>query len=165
MSIWKVIFATLVIFSAGVITGVLGYNRYAQTVAPAVAPEAASPQSPLNNWPLPHAKTEQGTNSPVKVKVDFVSRFGKQLSLSPEQTSRIEQILADSQKRTKEVSDGIAPLLREEVRHTRELIRSELTPEQAKKYDEVVRPNKKKKDDIPVKGNLPRKVAKQEIEG
>ncbi len=53
--------------------------------------------------------------------------------------------MADSQKRTKEISDGIAPFLREEVKHTRELIRTELTADQSRKYDEMVRPNKQKK--------------------
>jgi hypothetical protein len=165
VSIWKVIFATLVIFGAGVITGVLGYNRfYPPAMVSVQGPEASVPQSPINPWP--HVtKGPQGTNSPVKVRNDFLTRFGKQLELTPEQSGRIEQILSDSQKRTKEISDGIAPFLREEVRHTRELIRTELTPEQSRKYDEMVRPNKqKKKEEMPVKG-FPRKVAKQEVDG
>jgi len=165
VSIWKVIFATLVIFGAGVITGVLGYNRVNQTNMVSTVPEsAAQTQSPLNTWHPP--KQEQGTNSPAKVKNDFLGRFGKQLELTTEQSVRIEQIIADSQKRTKEISDGIAPLLREEVRHTRELIRNELTADQSRKYDDMVRPNKqKKKEEMPGKGNFQRKVTKQEIDG
>lgn len=166
MSIWKVIFATLVIFGAGVVTGVLGYNRFcAPALATTAGVEAAAPQSPINPW-LHVGKQAQGTNNPAKVKNDFVARFGKQLELTSEQSIRIEQILADSQKRTKEISDGIAPFLREEVRHTRELIRTELTADQSRKYDEMVRPNKqKKKEEMPGKGNFQRKVAKQEIDG
>ena len=37
----------------------------------------------------------------------------------------------------------VAPYVREEVRHTRELIRNELTVQQLQKYDEIFRPKKK----------------------
>ncbi len=82
MSIWKVIFATLVIFGAGVITGVLGYNRfYPPALVSAPGGDAAVQQSPINPWPHV-AKAPQGTNSPAKVKNDFIARFGKQLELT-----------------------------------------------------------------------------------
>ena len=89
------------------------------------------------------------TTHSLKVKNDFLTRFGQQLELTSEQRARIEQIMGDSQKRTKEISDSVAPYLREEVRHTRELIRNELTSQQLQKYDEIFRP--KKKLDVPKK--------------
>lgn len=141
MSVWKVIFATLVIFGAGVITGGLFVNRMHHTApAPAAADQPA--KHPLDVWERPQVNTNAAPHS-LKVKNDFITRFGVQLELTTEQRGRIEQILSDSQKRTKEISDSVAPYVREEVRHTRELIRNELTPQQLQKYDEIFRPKKK----------------------
>lgn len=161
MSVWKVILATLVIFGAGIITGALFVNRLHQTSPVAAIPEAGTNRHPLNPWETPVINTNAPTRS-MKVKNDFLNRFGQQLELTSEQHARIEQILADSQKRTKEISDSVAPYLREEVRHTRELIRNELTAEQLTKYDEIFRPKAKKKLDEP---GMPKKNARLVTQG
>jgi len=148
VSIWKVIFATLVIFGAGIVTGGLFVNRMHQAVPAVVSAPNESTKHPLSVWNPPQLSTNSTPHS-QKVRNDFVTRFGQQLELTSEQRLRIEQIMGDSQKRTKQISDSIAPYLREEVRHTRELIRNELTDEQLVKYDEIFRP--KKKPDVPKK--------------
>lgn len=142
MSVWKVILATLVIFGAGVITGGLFVNRMHVNAPVAAAAADESNRHPLNPWMAPQLHTNAPPRS-VKIKEDFLSRFGTQLGLTSEQRMRIEQILSDSQKRTKEISDSVAPYVREEVRHTRELIRNELTSQQLQRYDEIFRPKKK----------------------
>ncbi len=143
MNIWKVILATLVIFGAGVITGGLFVNRM-HTAAPvaAAAPDDSN-RHPLSSWIPPQVSTNNPPPVAAGKAKDFVARFGQQLELNTEQRNRIGQILGDSQKRTKEISDSVAPYLREEVRHTRELIRNELTSQQLQKYDEIFRPKKK----------------------
>ncbi|HEY1173075.1 MAG TPA: hypothetical protein VGH19_17030 [Verrucomicrobiae bacterium] len=157
MSIWKVILATLVIFGAGVITGGLFVNRMHVTAPVVAAPADDSNRHPLSTWVPPQANTNNPPPAAVGKAKDFVARFGAQLELTSEQRTRIEQIMSDSQKRTKGISDSVAPYVREEVRHTRELIRNELTAQQLQKYDEILRP--KKKND-PSKKN-----AKMVIEG
>jgi hypothetical protein len=143
VSIWKVIFATLVIFGAGLITGGLFVNRMHQAAPAAVSAPDESTKHPLSVWERPIINTNNPPPAVNKVKNDFVTRFGQQLELTSEQRLRIELIMGDSQKRTKQISDSIAPYLREEVRHTRELIRNELTAQQLLKYDEIFRPKKK----------------------
>ena len=71
---------------------------------------------------------------------------------------------ANAQKRTKVISDSVAPYLREEVRHTRELIRNELTVQQLQKYDEIFRP-RKKVDGPGVKPSMPKKNTRAVTEG
>jgi hypothetical protein len=156
VSIWKVIFATLVIFGAGIVTGGLFVNRMHQADPAGVVASGEATKHPLSVWERPVINTNNPPHS-LKVKNDFVTRFGQQLELTSEQRLRIEQIMGDSQKRTKQISDSIAPYLREEVRHTRELIRSELTAQQLQKYDEIFRPKKKLE--------VPKKNAKMLVEG
>jgi len=164
VSVWKVILATLVIFGAGIIAGASFINRLHQT-APVAAGHDASNRHPLNPWETPVINTNNAPRS-VRAKNDFLNRFGQQLEINSEQRTRIEQILGDSQKRTKEISDSVAPYLREEVRHTRELIRNELTTEQLVKYDEIFRPKSKKKTDDPsLKPVIPKKNARMITQG
>lgn len=147
MNIWKVIFATLVIFGAGVLAGTLSTHRYHVRGQVSATQDHASNNVPkIGLWPRP-SLSPAVTNAPswTRSKNDFVERFGQQLELSSEQRVRIGSILGESQKRTKEISDSIAPQLREEVRHTRELIRAELTEAQQRRYDEIFRPKTRKK--------------------
>lgn len=110
------------------------------------APAPATPSQAL--WPQTAAKVPS-TNAASwnLLKNDFIKRFEKQLELTHEQTARIEVIITESQKRTKAISDQMAPQLREEVRHTRELVRAELTADQRKKFEELLkRPNRRAAD-------------------
>ncbi|MBI3192358.1 MAG: hypothetical protein HYZ36_06810, partial [Pedosphaera parvula] len=72
------------------------------------------------------------------LKANYLQRVGKDLNLTPDQTKRIEVVISESQKRTKELSDAMAPKIREEVRRARDRMRAELTPEQRARYDRLV---------------------------
>ena len=72
----------------------------------------------------------------------------KQLNLTDDQRERIDKIFKESQERTKPLWDKVAPQFKEELRHVREQIRGELTPEQQKKFEEALKP-KLRKDDKP----------------
>ncbi len=160
MRYWQVIFATLVIFGAGVITGGLLVNNsyHAQVAASAPVSPATNPAPPVPNVSsviVPPSNTPpDGGGNANRLKKDFLTRYGQQLQLTPEQDKKIEIILSESQNRTREISAKIAPELHEEVKRTRERIKAELNPEQAKKFDELIKPvkPKKKNDENRTKG-------------
>lgn len=139
MSIWRVIAATFVIFLAGIITGAIATNHYhARQPRLAPAPAASLPEHTL--WPKTSTNVPPAsTNAWRRLTTDFMASFGKELNLAPEQAAKIETIITDGQKRTKEISDQLGPKIRDEMKETREKIRAELNPEQRKKFDTLYR--------------------------
>ncbi len=140
MRYWKVILATLVIFVAGGITGVLVFTQVDQTKAVAAVPGAANRSVAPRNVVWPASPTHVPTTNIVHwniLKTNFLQHVGKELDLTPEQRERIETIISESQKRTKELSDLMTPKIKEEVRRAQERMRAELTPEQRRTYDRL----------------------------
>ena len=121
MKAWQVILATMVIFGAGVVTGGL-FVKHVGHVQNPHPPANAAPHNAPAPWHLQ--------------RVEFIRRLEKQLDLSPDQRKRVEDIMRESQERTKPLWEGIGPQLREELKNVREQIRAELTPQQQKKFDE-----------------------------
>ena len=129
MRVWKVILATLVIFGAGVITGALVVNlRY-----PAEAR-------------LLTARASATTPPPLQIqRREFLLRMKRELRLRAEQQQRIEQIIHESQQRTKPLWDQVAPQMQDELRGVKEKIRGELDPEQLTKFEELFKPRGSRK--------------------
>ncbi len=109
MNTWKVILATVVIFSAGVFTGGL------------LVKQTSKPE------PVP---------APEFGRIQMLRRLSRLLSLTPEQNERLDTIMRESQERTKVYWELLEPELRGEFRKTRDEIREVLTPEQRKEFDE-----------------------------
>ena len=123
MNVWKVIFATLVIFGAGLAVG-LFYNRDSgdkPVVSRPVNPPASNPWQMRNR--------------------DLLRRMDRELALSPEQHDRIEKIMATSQDRTSNLWKPISEEMGKETQHVCEEIREQLTPEQRAKFDTISRPH------------------------
>lgn len=120
MKQWKAILAALVIFAAGAVTGSLTWRMYLQP------PPPTPRSSPAFNGPRPPR--------------DLIGRMQKELALTPTQRERIEQYLRESQEQTRQLWESIAPQAGEVHRKLRERIRSELTEEQQKRYEEVFKP-------------------------
>lgn len=141
MNIWRVIAATLVIFLAGVITGAIATNHFhvrQPQAAAASAPTASLPEHAL--WPRTSTNVPPAsTNAWRRLTTDFMASFGKELNLTLEQAAKIETIITDGQKRTKELSDQLQPKIRDEMKETRESIRAQLNPEQREKFDTLYR--------------------------
>jgi len=146
---WNVILATLVIFGAGVITGALVVNLGRKVEARALpAAPRANPAVP----PLAFANIQ---------KSEYLRRLDKQLGLTQEQYETLEEILIESNERTKKLWQPIAPQMIEEIKHVREKIRAELSPDQQKKFDQPppkARPARK--PDAP--GNRPAKPSSRD---
>ena len=134
MKVWKVILVTLVIFGTGVVTGTLLSKR-------------TLPIRPLDdNKPSVSGRSEEGPRPPDQNRRrSFLSRIQKELDLTPDQSSRIEQILNAGQVRTQALWDEITPRMKEEFHATREQIREVLTPEQEEEFEKLFPKNKHSK--------------------
>ena len=126
MSPWKVILATVIIFAAGVITGGVLVSRVQRSDRP----------GPMPRFALPH---QESVPTPWFVRREFLDRMDRHLNLSGEQYEQIAHILQQSQERTRKIMGRVNPEVQDELRHVRREIRSQLTPEQAKKFEELQR--------------------------
>ncbi len=137
MNDWKIIFATVVIFGAGVISGglLVNYTDVAHL-------KAAQPPPPFvdvtNNTAL--TDTNRVVKPPNKrlpeiLSRQFVDRLEKELQLTLDQRADIEKIIAQSQDEARKSFQTI----RQEARQS---IREELTDEQKKRFDDLFKQNR-----------------------
>jgi Spy/CpxP family protein refolding chaperone len=129
VSAWKVILATLVIFTAGLFTGALGIRHFAPPEPK--PPFKATPDNPFLPW---------------MVREQFVQFLAENINLTPDQKEKVLKIVHESQQRTRILTSLIEPEMREELRATRESIREVLTPEQREKYEEILKRRGKQHD-------------------
>jgi hypothetical protein len=115
----------MLIFGAGVVTGGL-------VVRQAMLRAGMAPHHNLQPRPLQ-------TLSPGGMRLDFLRRAQRDLALTPEQRAQIDEILARSQERSREIMEPVAPRLREEIQRTREEFRKVLTAEQRTNFDSIWR--------------------------
>ena len=126
MNTWKVIFATVVIFGAGVVTGALVVKYAAQT------PVHQSRQgAPGGNRLQPI--------SAGGIRIEFLRRVERDLSLTLDQREQIDKIISASQERSKKLMEPIQPKIREELQQTREQFRAVLNAEQKIRFDELLK--------------------------
>ena len=125
MKVWKVIFAALVIFSAGVVTGRLTF------------------QLDLLTPPPPERSARNSQRS--RQRPELIDRMEKELKLSPEQRERIDVILKESRERMKRLWESVSPQADEEFKRVHAQIGAELTPEQAAKNEELFKPPNSKR--------------------
>jgi Spy/CpxP family protein refolding chaperone len=123
---WKVIFATVIIFGAGVVTGALVVKYAAQT--------------PVHQSRLGGA----GGNrvQPISaggIKIEFLRRVERDLNLTSEQREQVDKIISASQERSKKLMEPVQPKIREELQQTREQFRAVLNPEQKTRFDELLK--------------------------
>jgi Spy/CpxP family protein refolding chaperone len=126
VNVWKVILVTLVIFSAGAITGSL-----------------VTRQALLNVEPFAehHSTTNRhGPGRPERMmRMEFLTRAETQLDLTPEQIIQIEEIVQDGQARTRTLWEEVSPRMREEFKTTQDRIREVLTPIQRDRFEELLK--------------------------
>jgi hypothetical protein len=125
----------MVIFAAGVLTGV-AIDRRTSPVPLRQAPNAGRGEGQIANRVIPNL---------IAQRANLIRNVQRQLDLDPEQRVRIEQIMRDSQLRTKPIVDRIAPDLREEFRLTTTAIRQVLTPDQRRRFDELMKPRNRER--------------------
>lgn len=132
MNNWKVIFATAVIFGAGVLTGGLLVNHIQHPNNRAPHKAAASPAS--------HAPAVNATNVaarpadnvkprlPEVLNKQFLQQLDENLRLAPEQREAIQKIISEGQNQ-----------MRKTIQDARLEIREVLTPDQRQQFDDLVK--------------------------
>ena len=109
-----VVLATLVIFATGVVTGGLLVSRTRQV-------QAGHPTQPF--WS----------------RFEVTRRAVSQLPLSPEQRTRIDDIIRDNQELIADYFRILEPDVQQVFHKMRERIGEELTPEQRGRFEELAR--------------------------
>lgn len=122
MNTWKVILATVIIYTAGLFTGGWAIRL------------------------LQPARFEPPT--PQLLREEFVRKMANEVKLNPEQRQRILKAVRESQERVKELYNLISPEMTEEMQVIRETIRSELTPEQQKLYTAFMQKFQRRKSEF-----------------
>ena len=129
MNNWKVIFATVVIFGAGVVTGGLLVN--------CVHNCHRGVQNKIAMLPEVHpTATNQAVHLPEAVKLrppeilskQFLQRLEVELHLMPDQNEAIQKIINEGQNQMRKV-----------IQDSRLEIREVLTPEQQKQFDDLIK--------------------------
>jgi Spy/CpxP family protein refolding chaperone len=138
---WKVILATVVIFGAGVLTGglLVDYVSHSHQKSPRRAPANAGARSATNN--AAQARLPEMPRPPLAEKMgkQFVQQLNDTLQLTPEQRVKIEKIIAEGQDRNRELWTNVAPKMRAVMEEVNQQIRAELTPEQLKPFEEMLK--------------------------
>ncbi len=137
MNEWKVIFATVIIFGAGVISGGLLVN-YADLAHEKPLPLAPLPLESTNSTPSPSVpanhsnKTVTGSKLrlPEILSKQFVDRLEVELQLTLGQRADVEKIIADSQ-------DDMRKAVQNVRQDARQKIREKLSPDQKQRFDDL----------------------------
>jgi Spy/CpxP family protein refolding chaperone len=123
---WKVILATMVIFGTGVVTGgmLVGYSQHGRERRPQHLVNASRSAQPP---------------SPDGTRLEFLRRMQRDLNLTAEQREPIDKILKEGQERMKKLMETVEPRRREELKRTIDEFRAVLTPEQQKRFDNLLK--------------------------
>jgi uncharacterized membrane protein len=126
---WKVIFATIVIFGAGVMTGGLLVNHVQHSHGKAARNRLTTEQrqQTTNNPHLRPPETVK-TRPPEILGKLFLQQLDDKLQLTTEEREAIQKIIGDSQNQMRKV-----------IQDARLEIRDALTPEQQKPFDEMMK--------------------------
>jgi Spy/CpxP family protein refolding chaperone len=134
VKIWSVVIAVMLIFGAGVVTGgLLVRTRVVEQNAP--APTSTAPVTAT-----PMANVAPGRQM-------FIQRVRNELDLTPEQSAKVDEIMAESQKRIAKIYEPVTPQAREETRRVRQEIMGLLTPEQRRKFNQSIKRQREMTED------------------
>jgi hypothetical protein len=122
VNVWKIILATLVIYSAGLLMGGLLVK---QTQPPRPVPRSFEPPVPGPEF--------------VRQPKIFLERLDREVHLTPEQRRRLEIIFQESHERTRILMSLINPEMQAEFKDVREKIKAELRPDQWVRFEQLMR--------------------------
>ncbi|HTR43428.1 MAG TPA: hypothetical protein VMH87_17585 [Pseudomonadales bacterium] len=145
MNSWNVILATIVIFGAGVITGGL-LVQHTQHPAPA--------HHAMESGPKPLEQTNEMGEVPGPLRAQtlnkqFVGQLNDELQLSKEQREQIQKIIAQGQQNTHNLWKLVGPQFQLIWRDTRQQIRGVLNAEQKKKFEALMKEQRRQSTNAP----------------
>lgn len=133
---WKIALATVVIFGAGVVIGGV-LVRYTEDAKPARS------QHTVPLWPPPRGLVQgrqpEAQQNLERQQAEFIRGLQRELKLTREQRDRIDRTIRDGQERSKAIWSKVAPELHKEMEEVKDRIRTELTPEQRARFEEVLK--------------------------
>ena len=130
MNNWKVIFATVVIFGAGVVTGgllVSSVDHARPRNYPRRPAAMAEVHASVTNQSPRQADAARPPRPPEVLSKQFLQQLDEQLHLAADQHEAIQKIISEGQNQ-----------MRKTLQDARLEIREVLTPEQRKDFDELV---------------------------
>jgi len=141
MNSWKIILAAVVIFCAGVITGSLLIQQVpakstGNADRPAVEPAA---RPPADNRDASFKPEVPQPRLVEKLSKEFVRRLDRELHLTLIQSNHIAGIVAEGQERNRVLWTNVAPHMRRVMQDVHQQIRAELTPEQLKQFEVLMK--------------------------
>jgi len=138
---WKVILATVVMIGAGVLTGGLLVNfvDHSHPKNQHRSQGNAGAHANTNNVVPPRWAEIPPPRLAEKMGKQFVQQLNDELQLTPEQREKIEKLIADGQERNRELWTNVAPKMRAVMQEVNQQIRAELTPEQLKTFEEMLK--------------------------
>jgi hypothetical protein len=140
VSPWKVILATLVIFTTGLITGGMMVRQF-PAKSPPRAPRLVENSIPPEPWML---------------RMELLGRMQRELNLNAAQHERIRKILEDSRENWRVLWDIMGPEIRSELNHVRAAIHEELEPEQRQRFEALLQQRPRRLNPVPaLEGNPP----------
>src|SRR6266478_3503621 len=89
----------------------------------------------------PHGQANRAVQpiSAGGIRIEFLRRVERDLSLTPDQREQIDKIITASQERSKKLMEPIQPRIREELQQTKEQFRAVLNAEQKIRFDELLK--------------------------
>lgn len=141
MNSWKIILAAVVIYGAGVLTGGLLVDHVktkpAGDVEPAASGVVSRPAADNHGFArLPEVPLPKLAE---KLSREFVQRLNDSLHLTSEQREAIAKIVCEGQERNHVLWTNVAPQMRKVMQDVNQQIRAELTPEQLKQFEELMK--------------------------
>jgi uncharacterized membrane protein len=124
---WKVIFATVVIFGTGVITGGLLVNYVHNSRPKAVHKPVVETHAAVTNQASRPPEVAK-LRPPEILSRQFLQRLENELHLTPDQHEAIQKIIDDGQNQMRKV-----------IQDSRLEIRDLLTPEQQRQFDDLMK--------------------------
>jgi len=145
MNSWKIILAIVVIFGAGALTGGLLVNymepSHPKELQLPLGEVIHHPQADKDNHDhgQPDPQDLPKSRPPEMLGKQFVQQLDKTLHLAPEQRAAIAKIVAEGQERNREIWTNVAPQMHKMLQDVRQQIREQLTPEQRKQFEELLK--------------------------
>jgi hypothetical protein len=170
VNVWKIVCATLVIFMAGIVTGVVLVRLGEREPRPWLrSPRMVNPQpGPGNPMPPQQMNPDRpggnsgGPNSAANRDREFVQLLERQIQISPEQRAQIVKILADGQDRIRELRQNIEPEIRREMQKSREQIQALLTESQREQFRRLMPQRQPRRNDATNQPPTERRVRDRE---